>query len=236
MTEELDSSLRAAAVTTGLHLLNVAPGMKPAPVDLLKKLCSTCEGPIKDEFHLLTGNAGILSTNANVRHGVTAAMSCTPESSECRQSNIFVQNLWLVQFDPVADNMEFAEEVWTNLFGEEDEDALPADDSFFLNLFSHSERLVQDMAADALAGALGVHDHMVGNTLKKLLDLYQCNEEQYVALSKLKKEEDKPKFAGLTRKAKKLTLLLQYEREPEQQLGECLEQQEMKKCLSTKML
>jgi HEAT repeat protein len=206
--EDLDASVRASAVSTGLHLLSIAPAMKPAPIELLKKLCSTCCGPLREEFHLLTGNAGILSPNPSVRHGVAAAMSLFPESSACRQSKIFAQSLWLVQFDPVAENMEFAEEVWTDLFGEEDEDALPAEDSFFLSLFSHPERPIQDMAADALAGALGVHAEMVGVTLKKLLDLYECNEEQYIAANKMKEQEETPKFAGLLRKAKEVDPLV----------------------------
>ena len=44
--------------------------------------------------------------------------------------------------------------------------------------------------------------------MKKLLDLYECNEEQYIAANKMKEQEETPKFAGLLRKAKEVDPLV----------------------------
>ena len=81
------------------------------------------------------------------------------------------RKIWHQKFNDYKDNLEFAEDAWGDLFGDDDEGILPSTgfDEHFIELMCHKDRLIQRMAADALSGAMGVHSDDLEMILKKLL-------------------------------------------------------------------
>ena len=209
--DNLPPKFRLMITKTALHLLNVAQGMSPSPIDTLKMLCSSGEGIFTiGEFDHLCGDDGLLSLQPHVRKGVLTAMMELNENAEFNTSNKYLLRLWLAQFDADKDNLEFAEDAWGDLFGDDDEGILPSTgfDEHFIELMCHKDRLIQRMAADALSGAMGVHSDELEMILKKLLDLFRSkaplSEEEK---NEKKKNAAKPKFAEAARKRKLIQIL-----------------------------
>ncbi len=206
--DNLPPKFRLMITKTALHLLNVAQGMSPSPIDTLKMLCSSGEGIFTiGEFDHLCGDDGLLSLQPHVRKGVLTAMMELNENAEFNTSNKYLLRLWLAQFDADKDNLEFAEDAWGDLFGDDDEGILPSTgfDEHFIELMCHKDRLIQRMAADALSGAMGVHSDDLEMILKKLLDLFRSkaplSEEEK---KEKKKNAAKPKFAEARAKKKEI--------------------------------
>jgi hypothetical protein len=203
-SEGMTDILRAMSMETTLLLLKDSQGMTPSPADVLTILCKGGSEFTSRELEIILGVAGTLSPYAHVRRGTLEAITELNDNVKISKNYKFILSLWLLQFDPDSDNLAFAEDEWTRLFGENDEDVLPKSGyEFFLDLMCHEQRLVQNMAADALAGALGVHTELVPDILQKILQLYESNAPSaHDAEADVK--ESKPKFAGAFRKMKEV--------------------------------
>eukprot|EP00943_MAST-04B_sp_MAST-4B-sp1_P000328 g328.t1 len=208
LLDNLNPEFRLMIMKSTLHLLNVAQGMSPSPIDTLKVLCCSGKGVFtKEEFEYICGDDGLLSLQAHVRKGALTAIVGLNDNTEFNSNPKYLFRLWLSQFDCDKDNLEFAEDTWGDLFGDDDEGVLPSTgfDDHFATLMCHKERLVQRMAADALSGAMGVHSDDIESILQKLLDLYRSkapmSEEDKM---EKKKNSAKPKFAEARSKKKEI--------------------------------
>ena len=208
MLNGLPARSRLMIMKTALHLLNVAQGMSPSPVETLKVLCASGPGVFtQEEFDCICGDSGLLSLTSHVRKGALTAMAELNDNSEFNTNTKYLLRLWLAQFDADKDNLEFAEDMWGDMFGDDDEGVLPSADfdTHFLELMCHKERFIQRMAADALSGAMGVHSDGIENILQQLLELYRSKAPLSEKEEKEKKTlAGKPKFAEARSKKKEI--------------------------------
>jgi hypothetical protein len=190
--------LRVSMMEAALFMLDIAPNAANGlPGKVLANVVSVV--PLSpQEWHVLYGPttpsttpstttpstttpttvSGLLSPTLHVRQKCLEVMKdlvcCHGDASLVDTLGPdFVLSLWMLQHDDLLEDL--AHEVWVHFFGEDNDDALPADYCAPLcRLMDHPHDNVRAMASIAISNALELHPTTAGATLQSLFALYHA--------------------------------------------------------------